>query len=163
MEYHTKQDTRSVIMSEIMPPSAANFAGVVHGGYLMNLLDKVAYACSARYSGCYTVTLSADQIFFKKPIHVGDLVVCYANVNYVGSSSMEIGIKVFAETVQTGERVHTNSCYFTMVAVDDNGKPVRVKALEIRDAEDQRHFDSAVLRRKMRIDYQQQHDNQFKK
>ena len=140
-------------MSELMTPEKANFAGHVHGGLLMHQLDKVAAACAARYSGKYCVTLSVDRILFKKPIKIGELVIFYANVNYVGTSSMEIGIRVVAEDLATGERRHTNSSYFTMVAVE-NGKPVRVPPLEIRDEEDQHHYDKAVLRRKMQREFE---------
>lgn len=162
MQAYTGEE-RSLIMSEVMTPDKANFSGFVHGGDLMSLLDKVAYACAARYSKSYVVTLSADQIFFKKPIHVGELVICYANVNYVGKSSMEVGIKVVAENLLTGERRQTNSCYFTMVAVDEKGKPKQVHPLEIRNEYEQKHYDSAVLRRKMRLEYQKAHDEKFAK
>ena len=102
-------------MSELMMPDTANFSGNVHGGELLRLLDQVAYSCASRYSGNYCVTLSVDKVLFKEPIHVGDLVTFYASVNYTGRTSMEIGIRVEAQNIRTGEVRHTNSCYFTMV------------------------------------------------
>ncbi|MDO8955142.1 MAG: acyl-CoA thioesterase [Gammaproteobacteria bacterium] len=141
-----------------MTPDKANFAGYVHGGHLMLLLDQVAYACAARYASLYVVTLSVDQILFKQPIKVGQLVTCYAAVNYVGISSMEVGIKVIAEDLLTHEKRHTNTCYFTMVAVDKAGKPVPVKALEIRNDEERYRFEEATLRRQMRLDYVSKHE-----
>lgn len=126
-----KADQRSLSMSEVMTPEKVNFAGNIHGGYILKLIDQVAYACAARYSGRYVVTLSVDQVFFKKPIYLGELVTCHASINYVGKTSMEVGIKVVAENLTTGEIRHTNSCYFTMVAVDENMKPVAVKSLTL--------------------------------
>ena len=117
MPNQDQDDRRTLTMSEVMTPEKANFAGNIHGGHLLQLLDKVAYACAARYSGHYVVTLSVDQVIFKQPIHVGELVTCHANINYVGRTSMEVGIKVTAENLETGETRHTNSCYFNMVAL----------------------------------------------
>ncbi len=145
-------ETREVTMSEVMTPDTANFSGHVHGGHIMLLLDKVAYVCAARYSGHSNVTLSVDQILFKKPIYVGDLVTFFASVNYVGNTSMEIGIRVVAETLTTGEQRHTNTCYFTMVAVDAEGKPVSVKPLVLRDEVDRYRFEEAKLRRTQRLE-----------
>jgi len=158
-----QEDNREIEMSEVMTPDMANFAGYVHGGHLMLLLDKVAYACAARYAGLYVVTLSVDQILFKQPIKVGELVTCYAAVNYVGTSSLEVGIKVVAEDLTSHEKRHTNTCYFTMVAVDKAGKPAPVKPLEIRSKEEQRRFEDAKLRRQMRLDFGVQHQQHLKK
>lgn len=99
-------------MTVLMTPDMANFAGNVHGGTVLRFLDQVAYACASRYSGCYVVTLSVDQVTFREPIHVGELVSFLATVNYVGTSSMEIGIKVVAENIQTQTVRHANSCFF---------------------------------------------------
>ena len=103
-------------MTVLMSPDMANFSGNVHGGAILKLLDQVAYSCASRYSGCYTVTLSVDQVMFLQPIHVGELVTFLASVNYTGSSSMEIGIKVVAEDIRSQVVRHVNSCFFTMVA-----------------------------------------------
>ncbi|MCX7124376.1 MAG: acyl-CoA thioesterase [Gammaproteobacteria bacterium] len=141
-----------------MTPEKANFAGNIHGGHLLQLLDKVAYACAARYSGSYVVTLSVDQVLFKKPIHLGELITCYANINYVGRTSMEVGIKVVAENLETGETRHTNSCYFTMVALDKNHKPIAIKPLVIRNELDQRRQEEAKLRKEMVLLASQEHE-----
>jgi acyl-CoA hydrolase len=115
---------KTVSMTVLMTPNKANFAGNVHGGELLHLLDQVAYVCASRYSKSYVVTLSVDQVFFKEPIHVGELVTFLASINFVGKSSMEVDIRVEAEDIRTKKKRHTNSCYFTMVAVDETGRPV---------------------------------------
>src|SRR5438552_9480365 len=101
------EDNRTLMMAEIMTPDMANFHGNVHGGHILKLLDRVAYACASRYSGKYIVTLSVDQVIFKESIHVGELVSFYATVNYVGISSMEVGIRVLAEDLLTQKKRHT--------------------------------------------------------
>jgi acyl-CoA hydrolase len=138
---------KELLMAEIMRPDKVNFSGHVFGGYITYLLDNVAYACAVRYSGNYVVTAAIDEIIFKEPIFVGELVTFYANVNYVGRTSMEIGIKVTAENLQTREVRHTNSCYFTMVAVDDQGRPTPVPPLALETALDKRRYQEAQLRR----------------
>ena len=113
-------------MTVLMTPDMANFTGNVHGGTILKLLDQVAYACAARYAGRYVVTLSVDQVNFLQPIHVGELVTFLAAVNYTGTTSMEVGIKVVAEDIRSKVVRHANSCFFTMVAMDDDRKPVAV-------------------------------------
>src|SRR5947207_11086675 len=129
-------DQRELTMSVLMMADTANFSGNVHGGALLKLLDEVAYACASRYSGCYVVTLSVDQVLFKRPIHVGEMVTFYASVNHVGRTSMEVGIKVVAENIMERTVRHTTRCYFTMVAYD-KGKSVPGKLLTL-DAEIQK-------------------------
>src|SRR5438067_8985378 len=111
-------------MTVLMTPDTANFAGNVHGGTILKLLDQVAYSCAARYAGRYVVTLSVDQVMFREPIHVGELVIFLASVNHTGRSSMEVGVKVVAEDIRTQRTRHANSCFFTMVALDDERRPV---------------------------------------
>ncbi len=151
-------DKRTIVMAEIMTPNMTNFTGNVHGGFLLSFLDKVAYACATRYTGSDIVTLSVDQVFFKEPLHVGDCVTCLACVNYVGKTSLEIGIKVVAENLQTGEKRHTNTCYFTMVAVDENRKPKKVLPLTLKTDTDKRRFEDAKQRRTIRLEYNKQHE-----
>lgn len=141
-------------MTILMTPDTANFAGNVHGGTILKLLDQVAYACASRYAGRYVVTLSVDQVTFRQPVHVGELVTFLAAVNYTGTSSMEIGIKVVAEDIRTQAVRHVNSCFFTMVAVDDERRPVAVPPLTPASAEDRRRFDSAIVRRKLREEFE---------
>lgn len=138
-------------MSILMTPDMANFIGNVHGGDLLKMLDQVAYACASRYSGNYVVTLSVDQVMFREPIYVGELVTFAASVNYVGTTSMEVGIRVEAEDVRARTIRHTNSCYFTMVAIDDNGKPTPAPPLEIKSEMQQCRADAALERKEMRM------------
>ncbi|RTQ98921.1 acyl-CoA thioesterase [Halomonas nitroreducens] len=137
-------------MTVLMTPDMANFSGKVHGGAILKKLDEVAYACASRYAGHYVVTLSVDQVLFKQPIHVGELVTFLASVNHVGRSSMEIGIKVVAEDIQNKLIRHTNSCYLTMVAVDGDGQPARVPALKLETRLQKLRFEKAALRKKLR-------------
>ena len=138
-------------MSVLMTPDLANFTGNVHGGDLLKMLDQVAYACASRYSGSYVVTLSVDQVIFREPIHVGELVTFLASVNYVGKTSMEVSIRVQAENIQNRTIRHTNSCYFTMVAVDQHGKPTRVPPLEIKDSLQECRQKAAQMRKALRF------------
>lgn len=149
------RDTRHVEMVVLMTPDMANFSGKVHGGALLNLLDRVAFSCASRYSNQYAVTLSVDQVVFREPINVGELVTFRASINYAGRTSMEVGIRVEAENIRTGIRRHTNSCYFTMVAVDDDGKPAQVPALVLTNATDERRQQAAQLRRELRHEFEQ--------
>ena len=134
-------------MTLLMTPDKVNFSGKVHGGEILKLLDSVAYSCAARYSGHYVVTLTVDHVLFKEPINVGDLVTFYASVNYVGCTSMEIGIKVMAEDLKTNRIRHCNSCYFTMVAMDEEGTPVGVPKLAVETDEQKRRYENAIARR----------------
>lgn len=146
-------DPRRLEMTELMTPDMANFSGKVHGGALLNLLDRVAFSLASRFSGRYAVTLSVDQVTFKEPVNVGELVTFRASVNYAGRTSMEIGIRVEAENIRTGVVRHTNSCYFTMVAVDDDGKPAEIPELKVLTAVESRRLRAAELRRKLRRDF----------
>ncbi|WP_189613917.1 acyl-CoA thioesterase [Pigmentiphaga litoralis] len=137
-------------MSILMTPDMANFSGNVHGGTILKYLDQVAYACASRYAGRYVVTLSVDQVVFRQAIHVGELVTFYASVNYTGRTSMEIGIKVVTENIREKTVRHTNSCYFTMVAVDDDGVPAVVPPREPQTEEEKQRFEAAGLRRELR-------------
>lgn len=134
----------------LMTPDMANFSGNVHGGAILKLLDQVAYACASRYSGQYVVTLSVDQVTFKQPIHVGELVTFLAAINHVGRTSMEVGIKVVAENIHTRVSRHTNSCYFSMVAVDGQGRPVEIPGFEPANEEERARFAKAVRRKALR-------------
>lgn len=137
-------------MTVLMTPDLANFSGKVHGGAILKKLDEVAYACASRYSGHYVVTLSVDQVLFKQPIHVGELVTFLASVNHVGRSSMEVGIKVIAEDIQNKLIRHTNSCYLTMVAIDESGNPAEVPPLHLETPLQQLRFEKAALRKELR-------------
>ena len=144
-------------MTVLMTPDTANFSGNVHGGTILKLLDQAAYACASRYAGRYVVTMSVDQVTFRQPIHVGELVTFLASVNYTGRSSMEIGIKVIAENIRTQAKRHVNSCFFTMVAVDPQGKPTPVPKREPATHDEQRRYAAAELRRAMRQEMEQRY------
>ncbi|MGF6528619.1 acyl-CoA thioesterase [Variovorax sp. PvP013] len=140
-------------MTVLMTPDMANFAGNVHGGTILKFLDQVAYACASRYAGRYVVTLSVDQVMFREPINVGELVTFNASINHTGTSSMEVGIKVLAENIRTQETRHANSCFFTMVAVDDERKPTPVPPLRPFSPEERRRYAAAELRKQLRQEY----------
>lgn len=144
-------------MTVLMTPEKANFVGNVHGGDVLKLLDQAAYACASRYAGCYVVTISVDQVSFRQPIHVGELVTFLSSVNFTGTTSMEIGIKVVAENIQTKAVRHANSCFFTMVAVDPSGKPVAVPPLIPGTPEEERRFVAAQARRALRQELELRH------
>ncbi len=145
----SKQE-KTLTMTVLMTPDMANFSGNVHGGSLLKLLDQVAYACAAKYCKNYVVTAALDQVFFKQHVNVGELVTFYARVNHVGRSSMEVGVKVVAEHLRTYEKRHTTSCFFTMVAIDENGKSVEVPRLELETDEEKRLYAAAELRKQLR-------------
>ena len=150
-ENENHENRRYIVMSEMMTPDMVNFHGNIHGGHVLSFLDRVAYACAARYSCKNVVTLSVDQVVFKEPIYVGELVTCLAAVNYVGTTSMEIGIRVIAENLMTGHARHTNTCYFTMVGVDETGKPAKVPPLTTHNEIQQRRYNEALLRKETRL------------
>ncbi|MBB2494227.1 acyl-CoA thioesterase [Aquipseudomonas ullengensis] len=149
--------TNKLSMTVLMTPDMANFSGNVHGGTLLKYLDEVAYACAARYAGSYVVTLSVDQVIFREPIHVGELVTFLASVNYTGRTSMEIGIKVVTENIRERSVRHTNSCFFTMVAVDDRGQSLVVPPLQPKDEDEQRRFTHAKQRRAIREELEERY------
>ena len=144
-------DKRELTMSVLMTPNMTNFSGNVHGGVLLKLLDEVAFACASRYAGCYVVTLSVDQVLFKQPVHVGEIVTFYACVNHVGHTSMEVGIKVVAENFLERTMRNTTRCYFTMVAYD-KGKSVAVPPLTLDTEIQKKRFREAEIRRQMRLE-----------
>lgn len=143
----TEQGPASLSMTLLMTPEMANFAGNVHGGTLLKLLDQAAYACASRYAGNYVVTLSVDRVLFREVVHVGELVTLSASVNHVGRTSMEVGIRVDAEDIRAGTRRHANSSYFTMVAVDAHGAAVPVPPLRPGTEVARRRFRDAEKRR----------------
>jgi len=143
---------KSLTMTMLMTPDKANFTGHnVHGGEILKMLDHVAYACAARYTGKYAVTLSVDMVLFKDPIKIGSLVTFHASVNYTGRTSMEIGIKVISEDIKDKSIKNTNVCYFTMVAMDEEGNPTSVPKLEPETEDEKRRYNDAIKRREARM------------
>jgi acyl-CoA hydrolase len=153
--FKTVKQSQTTI-TELMIPSYANFGGKIHGGTLLSLMDKVAYVCASKHAGAYCVTASIDTVDFLHPIEVGELVSLMASINYVGNSSMIVGIKVISENVKTQKLIHTNTSYFTMVAKDDNNNLVKVPALSLETKDDIRRFIEAMMRKKLKHIYKQE-------
>ncbi|MBX3163628.1 MAG: acyl-CoA thioesterase [Bacteroidetes bacterium] len=143
-------------VSELMIPAYANFGGKIHGGILLSLMDKVAYACASKHAGNYCVTVSVDNVDFLEPVEVGEMVTMYASVNYVGKSSMIVGIKVIAEDFKKGTVKHTNTSYFTMVAKNENGKPTQVPGLILERKEEVKRFLEAIKRKELKNSYKKE-------
>lgn len=144
------------IITELMIPSYANFGGKIHGGILLSLMDKVAYVCASKHSGEYCVTASIDTVDFLYPVEVGDLVAVMASINYVGKSSMVIGIRVNSQNVKTQRIIHTNTSYFTMVAKDENNQLTQVPGLILESTEEIRRFAEAIIRKQLKHSYKQE-------
>ena len=142
-----------------MIPSYANFGGKIHGGILLSLMDKVAYACASKHAGTYCVTVSVDKVEFLQPVEVGELVSLHASVNYVGRSSLIVGIRVEAQNVKLGTLKHTNSSYFTMVAKGDDDKPTQVPALILENREEVKRFIEALRMREIKQSVKEQMDD----
>jgi acyl-CoA hydrolase len=144
--------------SEIMMPGHANNLGHVFGGVVLAMMDKTAAVAAIRHARASCVTASIDRVDFREPIYLGDLVVMQASVNYVGRTSMEIGVRVEAEELQTGRRRHTNSCDLTFVAVDEKGRPIEVPALKPETPDEIRRYQAAVERRRLRLQEREQEE-----
>jgi acyl-CoA hydrolase len=139
------------VMSELMMPQHANIMGNVFGGVLLSLVDRAAAVAAISHARRPCVTVSVDKVNFREPIRVGELVTALARVNFTGRSSMEIGVKVIAENVLTGEQRHTNSCYLTYVALDDHGQPTQVPPVVPETPDEKRRYDRAAKRRATRV------------
>lgn len=135
-----------ITFTELMLPSHSNFSGKIHGGYLLQLMDQIAFASASKYSGLYCVTASVDTVDFLNPVEIGELLTLKASVNYVGNSSMVVGIRVVSENIKTGKVKHCNSSYFTMVAKDEEGKNAKVPTLILANLEEVRRFYDCVIR-----------------
>ena len=141
------------VITELMIPSYSNFGGKIHGGILLSLMDKVAYVCAAKHAGNYCVTASIDTVDFLQPVEVGDLVSLMASVNYVGKTSLVVGIKVISENIKTNTINHTNTSYFTMVAKDENDQPALVPGLILENRNQVRRFLEARRRKQLKQTY----------
>ena len=147
--FKTPNDSE-VILTELMLPSHSNFSGKIHGGFILSLMDKAAFASASKFSSEYCVTASVNRVDFLNAIEVGELVTLRAKVNYVGHSSMVVGIRVESQNIRTGEIKHCNSSYFSMVALDENGKGIQVPGLIISNLNDMRRFLRSIKHIKMR-------------
>jgi len=135
-------------MSLLMTPSHSNFSGKIHGGYILNLMDEIAFACASRHSGNYCVTASVNRVDFLNPVDVGELLHLKASINYTGKTSMVVGLRVEAENIRTGVTKHCNSSYFTMVAKDGSGISMNVPGLILDTEESIRRFARSMERQK---------------
>ena len=138
--------------SELMMPHHGNNLGSVFGGVILSMMDKTAAVAAFRHCRQNVVTASIDRVDFREPIHTGDLVVMKASVNFVGKTSMEVGVRIEAEELLTGRRRHTNSCYLTFVAVDRNGRPMEIPGLITETPEEVRRCQAAQQRRQRRLE-----------
>jgi len=141
----------SVVMAQQMNPQDANPAGNVHGGVIMKLIDTAAGVAAIRHARSNAVTASVDRLDFYHPVFVGDFVTLRASVNFVGRSSMEVGVRVESENVLTGERLHTSTAYLTYVSLDKNGKPLPLSPLILETETQKRRHGEAKTRREMRL------------
>ncbi len=139
------------VMSELMMPQHANILGNVFGGAILSLVDRVAAVAAIRHARKPCVTVSVDKVDFREPIRVGELVTAFARVNFAGHTSMEVGVKVVAENVLTGELRHTNSCYVTYVALDEKGEPTEVPPVMPETPDEKRRYERAAQRRAARV------------
>jgi uncharacterized protein (TIGR00369 family) len=135
-----------VTMTQLMLPSNSNFSGKIHGGYILSMMDQIAFACASKHSRNYCVTASVNKVDFLNPIEVGELVTLKASVNYTGRTSMVIGVRIESENIQTGEKKHCNSSYFTMVAKDQNGKNVPIPGIILDTKNKVRRFARSIAR-----------------
>jgi len=141
----------SVVMAQQMNPQDANPAGNVHGGVIMKLIDTAAGVAAIRHARSNAVTASVDRLDFYHPVFVGDFVTLRASVNFVGRSSMEVGVRVESENIITGERLHTSTAYLTYVSLDRNGKPLPLPPLILETEKQRRRHGEAKTRREMRL------------
>jgi len=146
-------------ITELMIPSYANFGGKIHGGILLSLMDKVAYAAASKHAGTYCVTVTVDKVEFLQPVEVGELVSMHASVNYVGRTSLVVGIRVESQNIKTGKIKHTNSSFFTMVAKGDDDKPAVVPPLLLESKEDVKRFIEAMRMKEIRSAMREQMDD----
>jgi len=145
-KFKYSSDSR-VTITELMLPSHSNFSGKIHGGHILSLMDQLAFACASKHSGNYCVTASVNKVDFLNPIEVGELVTLKASINYTGTTSMVVGLRVESENIITGLKKHCNSSYFTMVAKDENGKTTRVPGLILTTTQEVRRYIRSIVRK----------------
>ena len=141
----------SIIMAKQMNPLDANVAGNVHGGVIMKFIDTAALAVAVRHARANAVTASIDRMDFHYPVFVGDLLTAQASLNFVGKTSMEIGVRVETENLMTGNIHHTATAYLTFVALDKSGRPMELPPLILKTEEEERQHLEAKTRRDMRL------------
>jgi acyl-CoA hydrolase len=143
--------TSRIQLAQMMMPEHANTHGNVHGGWIMKLVDEAGALASTRHAAHRTVTVAIDQMVFRHPIHIGDLVLFNAEVTYAGHTSMEVEVHVIAENPISGEQIHTNAAYLVYVAIDDKGRPTRIPSLVAETPEEQARMAAAMERHQKRL------------
>lgn len=138
-KFKTPNESR-VSITELMLPSHSNFGGKVHGGYILNLMDQIAFACASKHSQCYCVTASVNRVDFLHPVEVGELITLRASINYTGRTSMVVGVRVDSENITEGTKRHCNSSYFTMVAKNTSGVSIEIPGLILENEQAVRRF-----------------------
>lgn len=141
----------SVVMAQVMLPGDANPAGNVHGGVVIKLIDTTAGVVASRHARANVVTACIDRLDFHSPVSVGDLLFFKGSLNMVGRTSMEVGVRVEAEDLLTGEVRHTASAYVTLVRMDEGGTPAAVPPLVLETEEELRRNCEAKVRRELRL------------
>ncbi|PCI07025.1 MAG: acyl-CoA thioesterase [Flavobacteriaceae bacterium] len=152
---YKKTEDSKITLTELMLPSHSNFSGKIHGGFILSLMDKAAFSSASKFSGQYCVTASVNRVDFLNPIEVGELVTLRSQVNYVGNSSMVVGIRVESQNIQTGEIKHCNSSYFTMIAKNEVGKNMKAPGLIIETQNELRRFLRSIEHLRMRKERQE--------
>ena len=136
----------------LMMPHHENVLGHVFGGVVLSMIDTTAAVSAMRHARTPCVTVSVDRVDFREPIYIGELLTMKASVNYVGKTSMEVGVRVETENLLTGERRHTNSCYVTFVAMGADGRPVKVPPIKPETPDEERRHAAAQERRRRRLE-----------
>lgn len=147
-----------VTLHKAMMPEHANYMGNVHGGEIMKMVDEAAGLCAIRHARRQVVTVAIDSMTFHSPVHIGDVVSFNASLNWVGHTSMEVGVRVLAENPLTGEYTHTNTAFLVFVALDENGRPTQVPPLILETDEDHRRWAEAERRQQRRLERKEKKD-----
>jgi len=140
-----------VTFADLAEPQSQNVAGTFFGGALLSFIDRAAAFCAMKHAGRPVVTKSIDSVEFNEPIYIGELVVVHASVNFTGTTSMEVGVRVHAQNPVTGQERHTNSCYCTFVALGPDGRPTPVPPVLAETEEQKRRFAAGRDRRQQRL------------
>lgn len=144
-----KTEDSQIIFTQLMLPSHSNFSGKIHGGYILSLMDQIAFACASKHSGNYCVTASVNKVDFMNPVEVGELVTLKASINYTGNTSMVVGVRVESENIQSGICKHCNSSYFSMVAKDKKGNNTQVPGIIVDSEQKARRFLRSIEGKKL--------------
>jgi uncharacterized protein (TIGR00369 family) len=146
-----KPSSSRTVLSQLMHPEHSNTLGNVHGGWIMKLVDEAGALACMRHAQRRVVTVAVDRMTFANPIRIGDLVILEAEVSFVGKTSMEAEVKVFAENPVTGERISTNTAYLVYVGLDETGNPGRVPGLEFENEAQEQRFRAGQERQRQRL------------